>query len=189
MKIFMLLLTCLCINLLPVQAADVTLSADCQATTDNGVQVFVGYSASEDFEAVSTLEFTGSASLIGDIPAAFTAGEHTQVFSILLIDGASAYWTVDSASVANALMIQDDMNLPDCNASQPPPTIDIPIQLASDCAFVETKDYLNGIFTGHWSQVLSHNAPVLLHYGQDLIGSIHQSANPNDYRAVETACY
>lgn len=190
MKYLVLLLALLYIPLIPAQAADLTLTADCQQSLEHGVQVFVGYSASDDFEAVSEIEFTGSASLIGDIPSEFEAGDHTRVFSILLMEGAAAYWSVQSADTANALTVWDGMDLPDCQ-SEPasPPTIDIPIELTSDCAFVETKDYLNGTSTGHWSQVTSDGVPVLLHYGQDLIGSAAQSADPTDYRAIATPCY
>ena len=65
----------------------------------------------------------------------------------------------------------------------------IRISMSSDCAFIETKDYLDGQFTGHWSQVESNGDPVLLHYGGQLVGSHHQSINPDDYRAVPTACF
>jgi hypothetical protein len=125
---------------------------------------------------------------VGDIPSEFSVGEHEKIFSVILLDGTSAYWTVNGADVMNTLIIRDDMDLPDCTA-QPAPTVDIPITLASDCAFIETKDYLNGAFTGHWSTVQSDDVPVLLHYGQDLIGSVHQSANSADYRAVATPCF
>jgi hypothetical protein len=175
---------------LPVQAASIELTANCQQAVENGVQVFVGYNASEDFNAVSQLEFVGSAALIGDLPDTFEAGEHTQVFSVLLLNGGEAHWIVDGVGVMNTLTVRDDMDLSDCQSpTEKPATTDIPIELASDCAFIETKDYLNGAFTGHWSQVTSDGIPILLHYGQDLIGSAHQSADPVDYRAVETSCF
>lgn len=60
----------------------------------------------------------------------------------------------------------------------------IPIEQYSDCAFIEIQDVY-----GHWSRVQSGGADVLLHYGEALIGSIGQSIDPADYRAVETECF
>lgn len=60
----------------------------------------------------------------------------------------------------------------------------IPIELTSDCAFVEIQDDY-----GHWVRVQSDGVDVLLHWGEALIGSVRQSTNPADYRALETECF
>ena len=62
------------------------------------------------------------------------------------------------------------------------PSIYIP--MTSDCAFIEIQDAY-----AHWSLVTSNGEPVLLHYGQALIGSTSQSTDPADYRAIPTECY
>lgn len=60
----------------------------------------------------------------------------------------------------------------------------IPIDLTTDCAFVYVQDEY-----GNWSQVMSDDVPVLLHYGQLLIGSADQSLDPTRYQAIPTECY
>jgi hypothetical protein len=65
-----------------------------------------------------------------------------------------------------------------------PGAVSIYIPMTSDCAFVEIRDTY-----GHWSQVTSDGEPVLLHYGEALIGGQNQSTDPADYRAIPTACY
>jgi hypothetical protein len=60
----------------------------------------------------------------------------------------------------------------------------IPIEMTTDCAYVEVQDPY-----GNWHKVQSNGRDVLLRYGQSLIGSHEQSANPDDYRAIPTACY
>lgn len=62
------------------------------------------------------------------------------------------------------------------------PSIYVPIE--SDCAFIEIRDLY-----GNWHRVESDGEPVLLHYGQALIGGQNQSTDPADYRAVATACF
>jgi hypothetical protein len=61
------------------------------------------------------------------------------------------------------------------------PSIDIP--LTADCSFVEIQDP-----NGNWHPVTVNGEPVLLHYGESLIGG-DQSSDPADYQAVPTACY
>lgn len=60
----------------------------------------------------------------------------------------------------------------------------IPIPLISDCAFIDIQDAF-----GHWSRVQSNGKDVLLHWGENLFGSIKQSTNPSDYRAIPTECF
>lgn len=69
------------------------------------------------------------------------------------------------------------------------PSIVIP--LLADCSFVEIKniDPQTGQWDGGWSRVESQGEPVLLHYGQALIGSNSESIDPADYRAIPTECY
>lgn len=62
----------------------------------------------------------------------------------------------------------------------------IAVSLVSDCAYVEIQDAY-----GHWSRVsdTTHPDGILLHYGDSLIGGPGQSTDPDDYRAVATACF
>lgn len=71
----------------------------------------------------------------------------------------------------------------DDNDDWQPDAPSIPIPLTSDCAWVEIDNH-----DGGWSRVEVDGEPVLLHYGDALIGGQNQSTDPADYRAVETAC-
>lgn len=174
----------------PLRAASIELFADCQQSVEGGVKVYLGYSASDDVVGTSEVELSAGADVFGALPSTFEAGEHHRVFGVILLDGAEAHWTASGADFNNTLTIRGDMDVPTCTGDDwHPDAPSIPIVLESDCAFVETRDYLNGQFTGHWSRVTSNGQPVLLHYGQALIGSSGQSTKSDDYRAVETPCY
>ncbi len=60
----------------------------------------------------------------------------------------------------------------------------IPIPVTTDCSHIEIS---NG--DGGWSLVESGGEPVLLHYGESLIGSHNQSDDPVDYRPIPVDCY
>lgn len=62
------------------------------------------------------------------------------------------------------------------------PSIFLP--LISDCSFAEIRDEW-----GNYHLVESQGEPVLLHYGQALIGGYFQSDDPADYRIIPTECY
>jgi hypothetical protein len=59
----------------------------------------------------------------------------------------------------------------------------IPIEMYSDCGWIEINNH-----DGGWSRVESNGVPVLLHYGEALIGSHTQTADPANFRAIETEC-
>lgn len=80
-----------------------------------------------------------------------------------------------------------DTTLPYCGDSSDiwqPDAPSIPIEMTTDCAWVEIRDAYD-----NWHLVYSDGDLVLLHYGEALIGGRNQSTNPEDYRAVATSCY
>jgi hypothetical protein len=88
-------------------------------------------------------------------------------------DGADGYIIIDGNS-----------STPLCGSVYEGDAPSIAVAITTDCAFVEID---NG--DGGWSRVESDGVPVLLHYGEQLIAGRNQSLEPDDYRAVATACY
>lgn len=106
--------------------------------------------------------------------------------NILIADGV---WTGDTGIAVNGVWYYVNWNTPYCDFSQDddtwkPGAPSIPVEMTTDCAFVEIRDEY-----GNWHLVYSNGELVLLHYGEMLIGSNEQSTNPDDYRAVPTDCY
>lgn len=106
--------------------------------------------------------------------------------NILIADGV---WTGDTGIAVNGVWHYVNWNTPYCDFTPvydtwQPDAPSIPVEMTTDCAFVEIRDEYD-----NWHLVTTGGEPVLLHYGEMLIGGHHQSTNPADYRAVATNCY
>ena len=110
----------------------------------------------------------------------------TVVIADAFVDGEQAgtatwqYWTPEG----EVIVIVGDVDTPPCDAPQEGDAPSIAVEIHSDCAHIEID---NG--DGGWSRVEVNGEPVLLHYGESLIAGRNQSLDPEDYRAVEVACY
>ncbi len=103
----------------------------------------------------------------------------------------------ESGIVAQLYINGNDHSFPQCGAegwrpgAPSVPIIDPP----SDCfwLFARNEDYDNNPETSSWSIVTDEAHPdgILFHYGDSLIANPvnGQSTDPNDYQAVETACF
>ncbi len=116
--------------------------------------------------------------------------------NILIADGV---WTGKTGIKVNSTWYYVDWNTPYCDYSTDnsdgwrpgAPTILMEWSLITDdCAFVYIKNFTAGQWDGNWSQVvLQDGTPVLLHYGQNLIGGHYQSTQTEDYYLEGTICY
>lgn len=183
-------------------AQDVYLFVDCveQPTDQHGFVVWFGYSADATYDGLTggIVPFpgpgTGTVGFLSYPPTALAEGEFHNVFAVEIMDvrNAAVEWFMYDAAHSFSMYFDPHQdNAPDCGEVQDHlgDAPSIPIELTSDCAFVEVKDYFQGEFTGHWSRVTSDGEDVLLHYGEPLIAGRNQSLDPADYRAVETACF
>lgn len=98
--------------------------------------------------------------------------------------GAGTEWHVMYAGTTESIFAASDTPFCDQQNIWKPGAPSIPIELTTDCAWVEIRDPF-----GNWSQVESNAQPVLLHYGEALIGGQDQNIDPADYRAIPTECY
>lgn len=170
-----------------VQAADVSLSITCvDHSQPDRLIVHFGYAASETVEGTGYIGPVGNFG--GDMPPnILEAGQHDDVFTIEVYYSPVIWQFVYGDGQVAQLSVDIDTTGPDCAdlAEQwHPGAPSIYVVMESDCAFVEIQDAY-----GHWSQVTSNGEPVLLHYGEALIGGHNQSTDPDDYRAVATACF
>jgi hypothetical protein len=81
------------------------------------------------------------------------------------------------------IIIDGNSSTPICGEGWQPGAPSIPIEMVTDCAYVDIQDEY-----GNWHRVEVDGVPVLLHYGEALIGG-SQTTDPAAYRAVATACY
>jgi hypothetical protein len=170
------------------QAASVDVFMECKQTLDNGVAIYVGYSASEDVLAVSSLTLSDGAYLIGNLPGEFVQGEHQRVFGVALPgDFGEAYFSAQGAEVGTSLMIRSDADLPLCKEEgwrPSAPSILIPADGPGPFLLEIQDDY------GHWHLVAddAHPDGIVLynHAGTvELIGSVGQDEDPAHYRLIE----
>ena len=166
-----------------MQAADFAWLIDCQESEGAYVHYWVGYTSSADLPD-SYLAYIGNGP--GIYSGSYGAGEHHRVIDVLLPEADSSVWLVLYPQNIS-ITISRETSAPACDSLpdqwQPgAPSIYIPME--SDCAFIEIRDPYD-----HWHRVDSDGEPVLLHYGQALIGGQNQSTDPADYRAVATACF
>lgn len=94
----------------------------------------------------------------------------------------------ENGAVLATLIINGNETYPQCGVEgwQPgAPSILIEPPPGADCYFVQVIDSYE-----NWHWVESNGQRVLLHYGETLIGNSRngQRINPDDYRAVATAC-
>lgn len=168
MRVLRWVLVALVLGVTPTAAGNFTVCRD----PDWPQLRFLAYPASEIYQ----YDFSPKPQVGGGIYGKF-----------LVADG---IWTGKTGVQINGVWHYVDWNTQYCDFTpdEPDPwrpgAPSIPVAMTTDCAFVEIRDEYN-----HWHLVLSNGEPVLLHYGEMLIGGHHQSLNPADYRAVPAACY
>lgn len=183
--IWITLLALISTALTSVQAAEVSPSITCVEHYADHASIHFGYFASETVNG--TGYFGPAGNFEGDLPPnTLDAGQHDDVFTVEVY-GPASWQFVGADGFTFSLDVDVDTTGPDCDALSAqwhPGAVSIPITLASDCAWIEINNH-----DGGWSRVTSDGEPVLLHYGEALIGGPNQSSDPADYRAVATACY
>lgn len=101
----------------------------------------------------------------------------------VLADGNTALWAYYDADGVYVEIVGDATAVW-CGEEWQPGAPSVPLIMTSDCAYVEIVDP-----HGNWHLVTSDGAPVLLHYGEALIGGRNQSVDSADYRVIATPCF
>lgn len=172
------------------QPATVSLFVSCiENPSESGLpRVWFGYQSSAVVNGAADYGPSDGAGFIGAPPNTLQAGRHDRVFAVeLQTEGVKAFYEFQTADGRLYSVFADaSTKAPKCGAVYQPGAPSIAVVMTTDCAFVEIQDPY-----GHWWRVTDKDHPdgILLHYGEALIGGQDQSTNPDDYRAVATACF
>lgn len=177
--------------LVAVQAANFTLFVSCiENPSESGLpRIWFGYEASETISGAADYGPSTTAGFIGYPPNILQQGRFDKVFAVeIQVEGTQAFFEFIADNGDSLSLFADaTTEAPSCDSLDNewhPDAPSIYIPMTSDCAFIEIQDDY-----GNWSQVTSNGEPVLLHYGQALIGSNGQPTDPARYRVTETACF
>lgn len=166
-------------------AASVDLQLTCIEDRVDRFIIHLGYNASETVDGTSWFGPVLNSANNAYPPNVLQAGQHADVVAIEIY--APVLWQFVYDTATEELNIPYPPSGPSCDSLSVvwhPGAVSIYIPMTANC----NKVYIIDDY-GHWSQVTSNNEPVILHYGEALIGSNDQPTDPARYKTEPVECF